>query len=284
MNALLLDGELALVGALVLDTIFEFFAQLRLRDTSAAQLWPCATIHAYPTHRPLGRVGQRSTSGRRPGVRGPLRRSAAQPVGSLKRLRQDVQHRARRAHPPAYPSGAYRAYGTATAGAAIARAASATDLRRAARSPSATTRHHATRRRRGRPGQPMASLHLQRARRRRMDSHRSPRPYVNCPRFLRYRTDARWSALRRRTITTRRAPSGSRLTVPTSRPPPHAATGSFGLTCRTATGITKPTVRCVVYIHSFPTTSRTQEGGFSAQRDMSSCSGRLNQGGTGWGP
>lgn len=23
---------------------------------SAAQLWPCATIHAYPTHRPLGRV------------------------------------------------------------------------------------------------------------------------------------------------------------------------------------------------------------------------------------
>ena len=38
MNALLLDGELALVGALVLDTIFEFFAQLRLRDTSAAQL------------------------------------------------------------------------------------------------------------------------------------------------------------------------------------------------------------------------------------------------------
>ena len=46
----------------------------------------------------------------------------------------------------------------------------------------------------------------------------------------------------------------------------------------------RPTVRCVVYIHSFPTTSRTQEGGFSAQRDMSSCSGRLHHGGPGWGP
>ena len=97
-----------------------------------------------------------------------------------------------------------------------------------------------------------------------LDSHCSPRPYVDCPRLLRYRTDARWSALRRRTITTRRAPSGRRLTVPISRPPPLAATGIFGLTCRTATGITEPTVRCVVYIHSFPTTSRTQEGGFSA--------------------
>ena len=55
-------------------------------------------------------------------------------------------------------------------------------------------------------------------------------------------------------------------------------------TDRTATGITEPTVRCVVYIHSFPTTSRTQEGWFSAQRDMSSCSGRLNHGRLGWGP
>ena len=36
----------------------------------------------------------------------------------------------------------------------------------------------------------------------------------------------------------------------------------------------RPTVRCVVYIHPFPTTSRTRKGGFSAQRDMSSCSGR----------
>ena len=38
MNALLLDGELALVGALVLDTIFEFFAQLSFGDARAAQL------------------------------------------------------------------------------------------------------------------------------------------------------------------------------------------------------------------------------------------------------
>ena len=68
--------------------------------------------------------------------------------------------------------------------------------------------------------------------------------------------------------------------------PPASPCGNrdFGLTCRTATGNTEPTVRCVVYIHSFPTTSRTQEGGFSAQRDMSSCSGRLNHGRTGWGP
>ena len=39
-------------------------------------------------------------------------------------------------------------------------------------------------------------------------------------------------------------------------------------------GITEPPVRCVVYIHPFPTTSRTQEGRFSAERDRSSCSGR----------
>ena len=58
------------------------------------------------------------------------------------------------------------------------------------------------------------------------------------PRLLRCRTDARRSALQRRTLTTQRAPSGCRLAVPTSRPPPLAATGSFGLTCRTATGIT----------------------------------------------
>ena len=117
-----------------------------------------------------------------------------------------------------------------------------------------------------------------------MGSHHTPCPRIDCPRLLRCRTDARWSALRRRTLTTQRAPSGCRLAVPTSRPPPLAATGSFGLTCRTATGITEPTVRCVVYIHSFPTTSRTQEGGFSAQRDESSCSGRLHHGGPGWGP
>ena len=42
----------------------------------------------------------------------------------------------------------------------------------------------------------------------------------------------------KRTLTTQRTPSGRRLAVPTSRPPPLAATGSFGLTCRTATGIT----------------------------------------------
>ena len=41
---------------------------------------------------------------------------------------------------------------------------------------------------------------------------------------------------------------------------------SFGLTCRTATGITEPTVRCVMYIHSFPTTSRTQEADMRACR------------------
>ena len=48
--------------------------------------------------------------------------------------------------------------------------------------------------------------------------------------------------------------------------PPASPCGNrdFGLTCRTATGNTEPTVRCVVYIHSFPTTSRTQEGWFSA--------------------
>ena len=48
--------------------------------------------------------------------------------------------------------------------------------------------------------------------------------------------------------------------------PPASQCGNrdFGLTCRTATGNTEPTVRCVVYIHSFPTTSRTQEGWFSA--------------------
>ena len=55
---------------------------------------------------------------------------------------------------------------------------------------------------------------------------------------------------------------------------PCAATGSFGLTCRTATGTTEPSVRCVLYIHLFPTTSRTQEGRFSAERDWSSCNRR----------
>ena len=50
--------------------------------------------------------------------------------------------------------------------------------------------------------------------------------------------------IRRRAIATRRAPSGCRLAVPTSRPPPLAATGILGLTCRTATGITEPTQRC----------------------------------------
>ena len=48
----------------------------------------------------------------------------------------------------------------------------------------------------------------------RMDSHCTPRPYIDCPRLLRCRTDARRSSLRRRAITTRRAPSGRRLTVP----------------------------------------------------------------------
>ena len=42
----------------------------------------------------------------------------------------------------------------------------------------------------------------------------------------------------KRTLATQQTPSGRRLAVPTSRPPPLAATGSFGLTCRTATGIT----------------------------------------------
>ena len=48
--------------------------------------------------------------------------------------------------------------------------------------------------------------------------------------------------------------------------PPASPCGNrdFGLTCRTATGNTEPTVRCVVYIHSFPTTSRTQEEQVSA--------------------
>ena len=38
MNALLLNGELALVGALVLDAVFKFLAQLSLGDAEAAKL------------------------------------------------------------------------------------------------------------------------------------------------------------------------------------------------------------------------------------------------------
>ena len=183
-----------------------------------------------------------------------------------------------------YTGRAYHAHGAAAASAAATRAASAANFRWPTGTPATTARHHAARRRGGCPSWPLAGLLLQRARRRGVGSHDTPCPRLNCPRLLRCRADARWSALRRRTLATQRAPSGCRLAVPTSRPPPLAATGSFGLTCRTATGITEPTVRCVVYIHSFPTTSRTQEGGFSAQRDKSSCSGRLHHGGPGWGP
>ena len=38
MNALFLDGELALVRALVLDAVFELLAQLRLGYAETAQL------------------------------------------------------------------------------------------------------------------------------------------------------------------------------------------------------------------------------------------------------
>ena len=79
-------------------------------------------------------------------------------------------------------------------------------------------------------------------------------------------------------------PSSNRPDFPPASPCGNREFLGSWMTCRTATGITKPTVRCVVYIHSFPTTSRTQEGGFSAQRDKSSCSGRLHHGGPGWGP
>ena len=107
-----------------------------------------------------------------------------------------------------------------------------------------------------------------------MDSHRTPRPQINKPESL--------ATSRKRAMVGPMKTSGYHSTIserPSSnRPdfPPASPCGKreFWLTCRTATGITKPTVRCVVYIHSFPTTSRTQEGGFSAQRDMSSCSGR----------
>ena len=138
-------------------------------------------------------------------------------------------------------------------------------------------------RRRGRPNRPLAGLPCRELRGagwaatiRRVHASTAASPSVSHSRAT--------IGPAKRTLTTQRTPSGRRLAVPTSRPPPLAATGSFGLTCRTATGITEPTVRCVVYIHSFPTTSRTQEGGFSAQRDMSSCSGRLHHGGPGWGP
>ena len=128
-------------------------------------------------------------------------------------------------------------------------------------------------RRGGRSSQPMAGLLLQRARRRGVDGHHNPRPQIRGPRLLQRRAHPRRSSLRGRAAATRRA-SSRRLTSSTSRPPPLAATGSSELTCRTATGITEPPVRCVVYIHPFPTTSRTQEGRFSAERDRSSCSGR----------
>ena len=138
-------------------------------------------------------------------------------------------------------------------------------------------------RRRGRPSRPLAGLLLQRARRRRMGGHDTQCPRIDCrvsfgvaqTRDGRpyktdsyHSTDSEWSL--------------------SSRPdfPPASPCGNreFWADVPHRNRDHRPTVRCVVYIHPFPTTSRTQEGGFSAQRDMSSCSGRLHHGGPGWGP
>ena len=210
---------------------------------------PCPSADGDPRTRATDQLGlfherrrhptcQPGTCGWRSGVGSSLRRPAARPIGPCERLRSDIQHRARHAHPPAHTGGAYHAHGAAASSAAATRTASAANIRRPTSAPATAAGHHAARRRRGRPSRPLAGLLLQRARRRRVGSHDTPCPRIDCPRLLRCRTDARWSALRRRTLTTQRAPSGCRLAVPTSRPPPLAATGSFGLTCRTATGIT----------------------------------------------
>ena len=57
-------------------------------------------------------------------------------------------------------------------------------LRRASGPPPAAANHCTTRRRRGRSSQPLAGLPMQRARRRGVDSHRTPRPQINKPESL----------------------------------------------------------------------------------------------------
>ena len=55
--------------------------------------------------------------------------------------------------------------------------------------------HCTTRRRRGRSSQPLAGLLMQRARRRGVYSHHTPRPQIDSPSLFRRRAHARWSAL-----------------------------------------------------------------------------------------
>ena len=52
--------------------------------------------------------------------------------------------------------------------------------RRPTSAPATTAGHHAARRRRGRPSRPLAGLLLQRARRRRVGSHDTPCPRIDC--------------------------------------------------------------------------------------------------------
>ena len=99
-------------------------------------------------------------------------------------LHPDGQHRASRAYPSARARRACIAYSTATASATSARAATAAYLRRASGPPPAAANHCATRRRRGRSSQPLAGLPMQRARRRGVDNHHTPRPQINKPESL----------------------------------------------------------------------------------------------------
>ena len=255
---------------------------------------PCPSADGDPRTRATDQLGllherrrhptcQRGTCGWRSGVGSSLRRPAARPIGPCERLRSDIQHRARHAHPPAHTGGAYHAHGAAASSAAATRTASAANVRRPTSAPATTAGHYAAKRRRGRPSRPLAGLLLQRARRRRVGGHDTPCPRIDCrvsfgvaqTRDGRpYKTDSYHST--------------NSEWSPSSRPdfPPASPCGNreFWADVPHRNRDHRPTVRCVVYIHPFPTTSRTQEGGFSAQRDMSSCSGRLHHGGPGWGP